>query len=67
MKRQVPVSSETHHCDWLRFSDAWDYETECDNYFGAEDMRGSAMSGFIFCPFCGRKINRDVVGEVCIL
>lgn len=67
MKKQVERSRETHICKWVRFFDDWDYETDCSNYFEDVEVMGLEACGFVYCPFCGRKIIWEAVEGVIIL
>ncbi|MGZ8944327.1 MAG: hypothetical protein ACXW1W_02765 [Methylococcaceae bacterium] len=57
MKINVQIQQRKGACMWIRFHDEWDYETDCKHYF--EILEGATLAeiGFIFCPFCGRKIK----------
>ncbi|MEY3288025.1 MAG: hypothetical protein RLZZ419_267 [Pseudomonadota bacterium] len=61
MKRQIERSRETHICKWVHFVDDWDYETGCSNYFEDLEQMDFKRCGFMYCPFCGRKITWEAV------
>jgi hypothetical protein len=64
MKKQIERSSKTDQCTWLRFTDEWDYETTCGNYFEDTEIMDLQECGFVYCPFCGHKIVWEAVEAI---
>ena len=47
MKKQVERASKIDQCTWLRFTDEWDYETTCGNYFEDTEIMDLQECGFV--------------------
>jgi hypothetical protein len=62
MKLKIIKVPEQSACQWRRFQTEWDFETACGHYFQTETGTGMTDIGFLFCPFCGRKITEQVLG-----